>query len=88
MSKIIKLIIMNYLQSYKALNSLASSSNKERIDKDVRPIEPLRKNYDYGEGLYYGKMDKYKSVKDFINKKRLERKRRKKAFEEILRGKI
>lgn len=42
-----------------------------RADLDVRTvISPVRKNYDYGEGLYSGKMNKFKSVKDFLKKKK------------------
>lgn len=42
----------------------------KRVDLDVRPYpSPVRKNYDYGEGLYGGKF-KYKSVRDFLNKRK------------------
>jgi len=66
--------------------------DKKRVDLDVRPYpSPWWKNYDYGgpeegesevspgRGLYSGKMDKYKSVKDFIEKSRarMQKKRRK-----------
>ena len=56
--------------------------DKKRVDLDVRPNpNPLFTNYDLygpengsdvspGTGLYHGDMDKYKSVKDFINKSR------------------
>lgn len=54
---------------------------KKRVDLDVRPNGPWFRNYDYGgpdrssktspgRGLYNGSMDKYKSVTDFLNKKR------------------
>ena len=66
-----------------------TKKDKERIDLDVRPIL-FWQNYDYGgseegdnevnpgRGLYNGKMDKYKSVSDFIEKsrKRMRKKRR------------
>ncbi len=53
---------------------------------EVRNDQPLRKNYDYGEGLYSGDMTKYKSVKDFIKSKR---KKRKKVLSSLLEsGKI
>lgn len=45
---------------------------------DVRNDEPLKQNYDYGDGLYFGKMDRYKSVKDFVNSKRRKRRNRRK----------
>lgn len=42
-----------------------------RADLDTRTvINPIRKNYDYGEGLYSGKMNKFKSVRDFLKKKK------------------
>lgn len=42
----------------------------KRVDLDARPYpSPVRKNYDYGEGLYGGKF-KYKSVRDFLNKRK------------------
>lgn len=42
-----------------------------RADLDVRTVvNPIRKNYDYGEGLYSGKMNKFKSVRDFLKKKK------------------
>lgn len=52
-----------------------------RSELDVRNDEPLKRNYDYGDGLYFGKMDRYKSVGDFIAAKRKKRRaRRKKAM--------
>ena len=79
---------------------MAKKKNK-RVDKDVRPYpSPFFTNYDYvdesksekekgtsgpGGGLYHGKMDKYKSVKDFIESDRKRRrKQRKKALLMIL----
>jgi len=44
----------------------------DRSKMDVRNDQPLRKNYDYGEGLYMN-MDQYKSVSDFLRKKRRKR---------------
>lgn len=64
----------------------------KRVDLDTRPFPgPIWKNYDYGgpeegesevspgTGLYHGDMDKYDSVKDFIehSRKRMRNKRRK-----------
>ncbi|TXG77355.1 hypothetical protein E6Q11_02950 [Candidatus Dojkabacteria bacterium] len=58
-----------------------NSKDKKRVDLDVRPEGPWFSNYDYagpdepteispGKGLYNGKMDRYKSVRDFIEMKR------------------
>jgi hypothetical protein len=45
------------------------------IDHKAPPeLNPVRKNYDYGEGLYSG-MFKYKSVEDFL-KARKEKKKK------------
>jgi hypothetical protein len=70
--------------------------DKKRVDLDTRPYpNPIFQNYDYGgpkdgnetspgTGLYNGKMDQYKSTKDFINNSRKRnRKRRKNALEFI-----
>ena len=71
---------------------MSKKKDKERVDLDVRPNpNPFFSNYDYGgpeegdetspgRGLYNGEMDKYKSVKDFIDKSR----QRKKAFDYVL----
>lgn len=70
-----------------------NKQTKKRVDLDISPIGPWFSNYDYGSpeaggdvspgtGLYNGKMDKYKSVKDFINKSR-KRPHRKRALEDI-----
>ncbi len=68
------------------------TKKNKRVDLDIRPYpNPVFKNYDYagpeeadetspGGGLYNGKMDKYKSVKEFLEKKR---KARKKALSEL-----
>lgn len=67
-----------------------SKKDKKRVDLDVRPEGPWFSNYDYGgsdkpsktspgKGLYNGKMDKYKSVRDFINMKRKSRRELKNA---------
>jgi len=64
----------------------------KRVDLDVRP-HLLFRNYDYGgpedatdispgTGLYSGFMGKYKSVADFLRKKR---KQRKKVLRALLR---
>jgi hypothetical protein len=58
----------------------SKKSDKKRLDLDVRPQNPLRKNYDYGEGLYFGKMDRYKSVKDFLEKSRKNRRKKRKKI--------
>lgn len=73
---------------------MSKKKKKERrIDLDVRPTLLFWRNYDYGgseegdsevspgRGLYNGKMDKYKSVADFINKSR---KRMRKKRKELL----
>jgi hypothetical protein len=52
----------------------------KRTDLDVSPIGPWRTNYDYGEGLHSGE---YKSVTEFLNKKR-KRRQRKRAMLELL----
>ena len=61
---------------------MSKAKDKKRVDLDVRPNpNPLFTNYDLygpeegsdtspGTGLYNGEMDKYKSVKDFIDKAR------------------
>jgi hypothetical protein len=55
-----------------------------RQDLDVRPFpNPVRKNYDYGEGLYFGKMDKFKSVRDYLNKRK-RKKINKKSLHELV----
>jgi len=75
-----------------------NKKRKKRVDKDIRPWpSPFWRNYDYGgpeegetevspgTGLYFGRMDKYKSVKDFIEKSRKRmRKKRKKALAGII----
>lgn len=58
----------------------AKMKDKERVDKDVRP-ELFMRNYDYGEGLYHGKMDRFNSVKDFLDKRRKSRKKKKKDLD-------
>ena len=73
----------------KKKKSTKKSKDKKRIDLDTRPYpNPWFTNYDYGgpedgsevgpgRGLYNGKMDKYKSTKDFIDKSRKRKYRRK-----------
>ncbi len=64
------------------------SKDQKRVDLDIRPFpSPLFRNFDYGAGLYHGKMDKHKSVKDFIEKSR-KRKQIAIAFRKILFKKI
>lgn len=64
--------------------------DKKRVDQDIRPIGPWFSNYDYagpeeatetspGKGLYNGKMDRYPSVKNFIETKRKKRRELKNA---------
>lgn len=49
-----------------------------RKDLDSRPFpNPVRKNYDYGEGLYFGNMNKFKSVRDYLDRRK-KRKNKKK----------
>ena len=55
----------------------------KRVDLDVRPIGPWRKNYDLGEGLYSGKF-KHKSVEEFLAERKKNRKKRIKAMQELL----
>lgn len=78
-----------------------TATPNERQDRDTRK-HVLFRNYDYtsedpseispGGGLYNGPMDKYKSVKDFIDKRRKDNSKldrnlqtRTAAFERILR---
>jgi hypothetical protein len=72
---------------------MSKKKDKKRVDLDTRPYpNPFFSNYDLygpeeggevspGTGLYNGKMDKYKSVKEFIDKAR--KRRRKKAIERL-----
>lgn len=57
------------------------SKKEKRLDLDVRPKGPFFNNYDYagpdkpskispGKGIYNGKMNRYKSVSDFIRKRK------------------
>lgn len=67
---------------------MSKKEKRKRVDLDVRPDpSPFFSNYDYGgpedgedsgpgTSLYHGEMDKYESVKDFIEKSR-ERRRKK-----------
>lgn len=50
----------------------------KRVDLDARPYpSPVRKNYDYGEGFYHGKMSRFKSVRDYLNlRKKLRNKKK------------
>jgi hypothetical protein len=53
-----------------------------RADLDARTvINPVRKNYDYGEGLYSGKMNKFKSVREYLKSKKS---KKKKSFASLL----
>jgi hypothetical protein len=71
------------------LVSMALKKKDPRVDMDVRPSPILFKNYDYtaegpnetspGGGLYHGRMDRFKSVKDFVNKRRKANKKLKKS---------
>jgi len=79
-------------------------SQKTAADNpSTRPLEPFYTNYDYidqtpgqrekdrsgpGGGLYHGKMDKYKSVKDFINKDRKRKRKKRKLALLLIGGKI
>jgi len=70
-----------------------SNEDKKRVDQTTRPYpNPWFQNYDYGgpedgsetgpgRGLYNGPMDKYKSTREFIEK---DRKRRRKKREKKL----
>jgi hypothetical protein len=58
---------------------------KKRVDLDVRPYpSPVRKNYDYGEGFYHGSMNRFKSVRDFLNKRKSLRAKKKTIAEIVL----
>jgi len=60
-------------------------SKNKRIDMDTRPLEPLRKNLDYGtESPYFGTPGGgEKSMGDWIKK---HREKRKKHFKQLLDG--
>ena len=69
----------------KKKKKIKKSKDQKRVDLDIRPHpSPLFRNFDYGAGLYHGKMDKYKSVKDFIDQSR-KRKQIAVAFKAIIR---
>jgi hypothetical protein len=79
---------------------VTSEKDKKRSNLDTRPTYVAFKNYDYagpdegneispGKGLYNSKMNRYKSVKDFLQKKRESRAKLKNAkltAEQILKG--
>jgi len=66
--------------------------DKKRVELDNRTNvnTPFAANHDYGEpglgtGLYRGPMDRFKSITDFLNKSRKNRrKKRKKLLAEML----
>lgn len=65
----------------------------KRVDLDVRPVGPFTKNYDYGEpglgtSIYRGPMDRFKSVKDFLEKSRKQRQKRKRKLLSFLIGEL
>lgn len=90
-------MIMNYLDRNKKLGPIVSTASKKE-NLDIRP-EVIYKNYDYGQqtksekentklgpgsGLYEN-LDKYKSVKDFVDTDRkMKRKQRKSDLNSIL----
>lgn len=49
--------------------------------KEPAELNPVRNNYDYGEGLYFGKF-KYKSVEDFLKSRRKKKKKKKYSLSE------
>jgi CheY-like chemotaxis protein len=75
-----------------------TKKEKERVDKDIRPPTTFMwfRNYDYtdedpnetslGGGLYHGDMGKFKSVKEFIEKRRKKLKDRKEKFSALAYG--
>lgn len=75
-----------------AKNKKKKEKKPSRVDLDLRSFpNPLFRNYDYtddpsmnetspGGGLYHGRMDKFKSVKEFRDYKDKETKKRKKKL--------
>ena len=68
------------------------AKKKAPRQEQARPFpQPVFRNFDYteegpnetspGGGLYHGKMDKYKSVKEFIDKRRKQLRKRQQDLE-------
>lgn len=66
----------------------------DRASNDVRNFKPFFRNYDYGgpdepsdtspgRGLFNGPMDKYKSIGEFLDKKRKARRKKKSIAQEL-----
>jgi hypothetical protein len=88
---------MNLLELANLYAKAAKKKQKRKQKKKERPEmarpfpNPIFRNFDYtdegpnetspGGGLYHGPMDKYKSVDDFVTKRRKELKQRRKQLE-------
>jgi CheY-like chemotaxis protein len=74
--------------------------DKKRVEQDTRLVggKQLFQNYDYteaepnatspGGGLYHGSMDKYKSVKEFVDKRRKQNRKKRMARKQAMQNRM
>ena len=63
----------NFIKLAKILSSNGNTEAAQRVIKLIAQFNTpfLRENYDYsGESFYHGEMDRFKSVEDFLKKKK------------------